>query len=80
MDKKLPSERNELIFCGGTAHLFKQELSERYSSDTVLWDADVEIPPTLDTVGLGNRLADVYAMYRTFRERLSARLGMTSTD
>ena len=80
LDKKLPNERNELIFCGGTAHLFKQELSKRYSSDTVLWDADVELPPTLDTVGLGSRLADVYAMYRTFRERLSSRLGVKSTD
>ena len=80
LDKKLPNERNELIFCGGTAHLFKQELSERYSLDTVLWDADVELPPTLDTVGLGSRLADVYAMYRTFRERLSSRLGVTSAD
>jgi len=80
LDKTLPRDRDELIFCGGTAHLFKQELSSHYKDDTVLWDADVEIPPTLDTASLGSRLADVYAMYRTFRERVGARLGVTATD
>ena len=80
LDKTLPVDRDELIFCGGTAHLFKAELSDpplaaalryRYKDETVLWDADVEIPPTLDTANLGSRLADVYGMYRTFRVRTS---------
>ncbi len=79
LDKTLPPERDELIFCGGTAHLFEAQLSSRYKDDNVIWDAD-EIPPTLDTASLGNRLADVYAMYRTFRERLGAKLGVAVNE
>lgn len=77
LDKILPIDRDELIFCGGTAHLFRAELSARYQQSDVLWDAEIEIPPTLETPNLVYRLADVYGMYRTFRDRLTSRLGVT---
>jgi hypothetical protein len=77
IDKILPLDRDEIVFCGGTAHLFQAELSDRYSDDEVLWDAEIEIPPTLETATLVSRLADVYGMYRTFRDRLLSRLNLT---
>ena len=77
IDKILPLDRDEIVFCGGTAHLFRAELSARYIDDEVLWDAEIEIPPTLETATLVSRLADVYGMYRTFRDRLTSRLGVT---
>jgi hypothetical protein len=77
IDRTLPIDRDELIFCGGTAHLFRAELSDRYQQDEVLWDAEIEIPPTLETATLVSRLADVYGMYRTFRDRLLSRLNLT---
>ena len=78
LDKTLPADRDELIFCGGTAHLFKEELSEHYKDELVIWDSEIEIPPTLDMANLGSRLADLYGMYRTFRERLISRLGVAT--
>jgi len=77
IDKILPLDRDEIVFCGGTAHLFQAELSARYIDDEVLWDAEIEIPPTLETATLVSRLADVYGMYRTFRDRLLSRLNLT---
>ena len=80
IDKILPIDRYEIVFCGGTAHLFRAELSARYIEDEVLWDAEIEIPPTLETPNLVSRLADVYGMYRTFRDRLTSRLGLTISE
>jgi len=53
------------------------QLSAHYIDDEVLWDAEIEIPPTLETATLVSRLADIYGMYRTFRDRLTSRLGVT---
>jgi hypothetical protein len=66
LDETLPLDVEEIVFCGGTADYLRKELNEHYDRIPLFWNAELVIPKTLDTFGLGNRLADVYGMFLYF--------------
>ncbi|HAZ48858.1 MAG TPA: hypothetical protein DDW76_14700 [Cyanobacteria bacterium UBA11369] len=70
LDENLPSDCDELVFCGGTADYLKKELNEYYDRLPIIWNADISIPPVLDKQGFGYRLSDVYGMFSYFRGAL----------
>jgi hypothetical protein len=63
LDSVIPTDADELVFCGGTAEYIKNELRDRYLGKTVSWNAGMGIPAELDTWGLGDRLCDVYGVF-----------------
>lgn len=62
--QEIPRDIDELILCGGTAEYLRSELEAYYSNVKLIWNGGVEIPPALDKVGMGVRLADVWALYQ----------------
>jgi hypothetical protein len=62
--QEIPRDINEMILCGGTAEYLKPELEAHYSNVKLIWNGGIEIPPALDKVGMGVRLADVWALYQ----------------
>lgn len=62
--QEVPRDTDEMILCGGTAKYLKPELETYYSNVKLIWNGGVEIPPGLDKVGMGVRLADVWALYQ----------------
>lgn len=66
LSQELPRDLDEIILCGGTAEYLKPELEAHYSNVSVTWNGGVEIPPGLDTAGMGVRIADVWALYQVF--------------
>lgn len=70
LDENLPSDCDELVFCGGTADYLKKELNEYYNRFPIIWNADISIPTVLDKKGFGYRLSDVYGMFFYFRNAL----------
>jgi hypothetical protein len=66
LSQELPRDMDEIILCGGTAEYLKPELEVHYSNVKVIWNGGVEILPGLDTVGMGARIADVWALYQVF--------------
>lgn len=62
LDEVLPSDTDEIVFCGGTAEYLKSELRSHYSRYAQSWLAGIVVPPELDPDGLGHRLADAYGI------------------
>jgi hypothetical protein len=56
---------NEVLICGGTGEFVRQELTQYFSKESIpiVWNGGVIIPKPLDTLGLGERLADVWATH-----------------
>jgi hypothetical protein len=70
LSQQLPDDVDEIIFCGGTAQYLRKELEAHFANRTVIWDGGMEIPPDLDTVAMGNRIADVLGLHNAFVERV----------
>lgn len=56
---------DEVLICGGTAAFVRNELTNYFKGEgiTIIWNGNVDIPQSLDTKGLGERLADVWASH-----------------
>lgn len=68
LSQNIPSDPDEIIFCGGTARYISDELCE-YCDNldlTVEWDGGIVVPDALDTSGMASRLADVYGLYHYY--------------
>lgn len=63
----LPSHWDELIFCGGSADYYKDDLSAKYSNpnagQTVWFHGGIQLPEKFNDCGLGVRLYDPYAAF-----------------
>ncbi|MCU0549138.1 MAG: ParM/StbA family protein [Leptolyngbya sp. Prado105] len=63
----LPANWDEIIFCGGTADYYKDDLSAKYSKptsgQTVWFHGGIKLPAKLNDYGLGVRLYDPYAAF-----------------
>ncbi len=70
LSQQLPADVDEIILCGGTAEYLRKELETHFSNKTLIWDGGVEIPSSLDTAGMGNRIADVLGMHHAFLVRV----------
>jgi len=64
-------ELDEVVIAGGTADYLHKELNDYFFGTPVVWHGDVEIPERFEALGLGNRLADVYALsvYHAHKQR-----------
>lgn len=80
LDENLPSDGDELVFCGGTADYLKKELNEYYDRLPIIWNADISIPPVLDKQGFGYRLSDVYGMFSYFRGALKKQFNSNRSE
>lgn len=74
----LPRELDEVVLSGGTAQYLESELKDHFSGVTVNWNASIELPESLLSAELGNRLSDAYGMYQYFLNLLSQSLDMTT--
>lgn len=63
----LPANWDEIIFCGGTADYYKDDLSAKYNKPTsgqIVWfHGGINLPANLNDHGLGVRLYDPYAAF-----------------
>ncbi|BAZ33721.1 hypothetical protein NIES4074_62350 (plasmid) [Cylindrospermum sp. NIES-4074] len=59
---------DEVLICGGTGEFVRQELTQYFQEESIpiVWNGGVFIPKPLDTVGLGERLADVWATHISY--------------
>ncbi len=71
LSQQLSVDVDEIIFCGGTAEYLRKSLEEHFANRTLIWNGGVEIPPELDTLGMGNRIADVLGLHHAFLVRVS---------
>ncbi len=71
LSQQIPVDIDEIIFCGGTAEYLKEELVAHWSHTYVIWNGGIEIPPQLDTAGMGSRIGDVLALYKAFITRIN---------
>ncbi|MEC4811822.1 MAG: ParM/StbA family protein [Scytonema sp. PMC 1069.18] len=72
LSQNIPSDTDEIIFCGGTARYIKDELTQ-YCNETgidVIWDGRIIVPKVLDTYGMSERLADVFGLYQYYVSKL----------
>lgn len=71
IDSKLPSDVEEIVFCGGTADYLATDLGKHYGHLELSCHADVAIPDEIDTGGFGNRIADVLGVFLNFKSKVS---------
>jgi hypothetical protein len=59
------AQMDEILVCGGTASFVRQELTEHFDSEgiPICWNGGMELPKYLDTMGLGDRIADAWASH-----------------
>ncbi len=59
------AQMDEILVCGGTASFVRQELTEHFDGEgiPICWNGGMELPKYLDTMGLGDRIADAWASH-----------------
>src|SRR4028119_19599 len=72
INEVLPPDLDEIVFCGGTSEYMKPELRNQFSHYSLSWHAGIAVPKTLDTDGLGGRIADVYGLFSYFKSQFEA--------
>jgi len=73
---------DEIIICGGTATIIREELNNHFKEGriSVVWDGGVEIPSPLDTQKLGGRLADVWSAHITYVKNIDKIFGYQRSE
>lgn len=68
---------DEIIICGGTATFVRTQLLNCLESEmaSVIWNGGVEIPSSLDTYMLGERIADVWSSHLSHIKLIDRKLG-----
>lgn len=69
INEVLPPDLDEIVFCGGTSEYMKPELRNQFSHYSLSWHAGITVPKTLDSDGLGCRIADVYGLFSYFKSQ-----------
>lgn len=67
----LPSELEEVVFCGGTVDYFQKELDGLFPATPVKWHGNFNYPEKLGEKWLGNRLADAYGLSLAFSQEIN---------
>lgn len=70
LQEVLPSEVEEVVFCGGTVDYFKKELDDLFPATPVKWHGGFNYPEELKEKWLGNRLADAYNLSLVFTQAI----------
>ncbi|MBD2511177.1 ParM/StbA family protein [Nostoc muscorum FACHB-395] len=65
--RNIPS-LDEILICGGTADFVKKELTDHFQNEgiPIVWNGGVQFPAPLNTLGLGERVADVWTAHITY--------------
>ncbi|MBD2458295.1 ParM/StbA family protein [Nostoc sp. FACHB-87] len=73
---------NEVVICGGTSEFVRPELTEHFQKEgiPISWNGGVDIPKPLDTLGLGDRVADVWTAHITYIKELDNHFGYKRTQ
>lgn len=68
---------DEILICGGTATFVQTQLINCLESATVsiMWNGGVQIPKSLDTYNLGERIADVWSSHISHIKLIDKKLG-----
>jgi hypothetical protein len=69
INEVLPPDLDEIVFCGDTSQYMKPELRNQFSHYSLSWHAGITVPKTLDSDGLGGRIADVYGLFSYFKSQ-----------
>ncbi|MEA5626731.1 ParM/StbA family protein [Nostoc sp. UHCC 0251] len=56
---------DEVLICGGTATFVRHELTQHFDNEgiPICWNGGMELPKYLDTIGLGDRVCDVWGSH-----------------
>ncbi|MCC5622895.1 hypothetical protein [Nostoc sp. CHAB 5715] len=59
---------DEVLICGGTSEFVRKELTQHFLHESIpiVWNGGVVLPKPLNTQGLGDRLADVWASHISY--------------
>lgn len=71
LGEELPSEIEEVVFCGGTVDYLRKELDRLFPAIPVKWHGGFKYPEGLNEEWLGNRLADAYGLSKMFKQEMS---------
>ncbi|AUB44214.1 hypothetical protein COO91_10437 (plasmid) [Nostoc flagelliforme CCNUN1] len=68
---------DEILICGGTATFVRTQLLNYFQSEgiSVIWNGGVQIPLSLDTHTLGERIADVWGSHISHIKLVDKKLG-----
>ena len=66
----LPTELDEVVFCGGTVDYFQEELDSLFPATPVKWHGNFTYPEELNEKWLGNRLADAYGLSKLLAQEI----------
>ena len=66
----LPTELDEVVFCGGTVDFFQEELDNLFPATPVKWHGNFTYPEELNEKWLGNRLADAYGLSKLLAQEI----------
>ncbi|RCJ42433.1 hypothetical protein A6770_34825 [Nostoc minutum NIES-26] len=70
------AQMDEILVCGGTASFIRNELTKHFEQQgiPISWNGGMELPKNLNTMGLGDRVADVWASHITHIKMLDFNL------
>lgn len=68
----------ELVFCGGTTDYLRADLDmclQEKKKFSISWHGNISISDEVARAGLGNRMADVYALHQYILEKIDSKTG-----
>jgi hypothetical protein len=69
LHKSLPDGVDEILFCGGTADYLGEQGWHFQQSYALYWHGRLQLPTTLESMGLGYRMLDVWGLWQWHQER-----------
>ncbi|MGD2184419.1 ParM/StbA family protein [Lusitaniella coriacea] len=66
LEEVLPSSFDALLLSGGTGDYLRGELMQMYPHTPLIWHGNLEVPESLDPLGMGSRLADIYGIFQYY--------------
>lgn len=73
---------DEVLICGGTASFVRHELTQHFDNEGIpmCWNGGMELPKYLDTMGLGDRVCDVWGSHISHIKMLDLNLRYDRQD
>ncbi|MGK7958311.1 MAG: ParM/StbA family protein [Crocosphaera sp.] len=68
--KTLTTGVEEIVLCGGTADYLGEQGWQWNQSYQIYWHSNLKLPSTLEGMGLGNRMLDVWGLWKWHQERI----------
>ncbi len=68
--KTLNTGVSDIVLCGGTADYLGEQGWQWNQSYQIYWHSDLKLPSTVEGMGLGNRMLDVWGVWKWHIERI----------